>query len=181
MPAGAGGADRRALRRDGQASARKRRPYGGGAGAALAFFAYVGFDSVSTHSEEAKNPQRDVPIALIVSLVLCTALYIGVVAVLMGMVDFKQLDLAAPVADAFRRVGLPWAQFVVAAAGVAGITSVLLVTMLSQARILLAITRDGLLPASFFAAIHPRPGLHRLLHLRPPPQPPAADGGREAG
>ncbi len=132
------------------------KPVGMLAGAALAFFAYIGFDSVSTHSEEAKNPQRDVPIALIVSLVLCTALYIGVVAVLTGMVGYKDLDLAAPVADAFRRVGLPWAQFVVAAAGVAGITSVLLVTMLSQARILLAIARDGLLPAHFFAAIHPR-------------------------
>jgi APA family basic amino acid/polyamine antiporter len=132
------------------------KPVGMLAGAALAFFAYIGFDSVSTHSEEAKNPQRDVPIAIVVSLVLCTALYIGVVAVLTGMVNYKELDLAAPVADAFRRVGLPWAQFVVAAAGVAGITSVLLVTMLSQARILLAIARDGLLPAGFFAAVHPR-------------------------
>jgi APA family basic amino acid/polyamine antiporter len=132
------------------------QPVGMLAGAALAFFAYIGFDSVSTHAEEAKNPQRDVPIALIVSLVLCTVLYIGVVMVVTGMVPYQELDLAAPVAEAFRRVGLPWAQFVVAAAGVAGITSVLLVTMLSQARILLAIARDGLLPASFFAAIHPR-------------------------
>ncbi len=132
------------------------QPVGMLAGAALAFFAYIGFDSVSTHAEEAKNPQRDVPIALIVSLVLCTVLYIGVVMVVTGMVPYRELDLAAPVAEAFRRVGLPWAQFVVAAAGVAGITSVLLVTMLSQARILLAIARDGLLPASFFAAIHPR-------------------------
>jgi len=132
------------------------QPVGMLAGAALAFFAYIGFDSVSTHSEEAKNPQRDVPIAIIVSLVLCTALYIGVVAVVTGMVPYRNLDLAAPVADAFRRVGLPWAQFVVAAAGVAGITSVLLVTMLSQARILLAIARDGLLPFRFFGAVHPR-------------------------
>jgi APA family basic amino acid/polyamine antiporter len=132
------------------------QPVGMLAGAALAFFAYIGFDSVSTHSEEAKNPQRDVPIALVVSLVLCTALYIGVVVVVTGMVRYQDLDLAAPVADAFRRVGLPWAQFVVAAAGVAGITSVLLVTMLSQARILLAIARDGLLPAGFFGAVHPR-------------------------
>jgi APA family basic amino acid/polyamine antiporter len=132
------------------------QPVGMLAGAALAFFAYIGFDSVSTHSEEAKNPQRDVPIAIVVSLVLCTALYMGVVAVVTGMVPYKHLDLAAPVADAFRRVGLPWAQFVVAAAGVAGITSVLLVTMLSQARILLAIARDGLLPARFFGAVHPR-------------------------
>ncbi|HEV7509937.1 MAG TPA: amino acid permease [Thermoanaerobaculia bacterium] len=132
------------------------KPLGMLAGAALAFFAYIGFDSVSTHSEEAKNPQRDVPIGIIVSLVLCTLLYIGVVAVLTGMVPYDQLDMNAPVADAFRRVGLRWAQFLIALAGIAGITSVLLVTMLSQARILLAIARDGLLPPGFFGAVHER-------------------------
>jgi APA family basic amino acid/polyamine antiporter len=131
------------------------KPVGMLAGAALAFFAYIGFDSVSTHSEEAKNPQRDVPIGIIVSLVLCTLLYIGVVAVLTGMVPYDQLDMNAPVSDAFRRVGLRWAQFLIALAGIAGITSVLLVTMLSQARILLAIARDGLLPG-FFGAVHER-------------------------
>jgi APA family basic amino acid/polyamine antiporter len=132
------------------------RPLGMLAGAALAFFSFIGFDAVSTHAEEARRPQRDVPLALIVSLLLCTFLYIAVVAVLTGMVPARELDVAAPVADAFRRVGLPGVQFVVAAAGLAGITSVLLVTMLSQARIFLAIARDGLLPASFFAAVHPR-------------------------
>ncbi|HEX3552897.1 MAG TPA: amino acid permease [Thermoanaerobaculia bacterium] len=132
------------------------KPVGMLAGAALAFFAYIGFDSVSTHSEEARNPRRDVPIGIIVSLVLCTLLYICVVAVLTGMVPYDQLDVNAPVADAFRRVGLRWAQFLIALAGIAGITSVLLVTMLSQARILLAIARDGLLPAGFFAAVHDR-------------------------
>jgi APA family basic amino acid/polyamine antiporter len=132
------------------------RPIGMLAGAALAFFAYIGFDSVSTHSEEARNPQRDVPIGILVSLVLCTLLYIGVVAVLTGMVPYDQLDVNAPVSDAFRRVGLRWAQFLIAAAGIAGITSVLLVTMLSQARILLAIARDGLLPPGFFADVHER-------------------------
>jgi APA family basic amino acid/polyamine antiporter len=131
-------------------------PIGMLAGAALAFFAYIGFDSVSTHSEEAKNPQRDVPIGIIVSLVLCTLLYICVVAVLTGMVPYGELDVNAPVADAFGRVGLRWAQFLIALAGIAGITSVLLVTMLSQARILLAIARDGLLPPGFFAAVHDR-------------------------
>ncbi len=131
-------------------------PVGVLAGAALAFFSYIGFDSVSTHSEEAKNPQRDVPIGIIVSLVLCTLLYIAVVAVLTGMVPYDQLDINAPVADAFRRVGLRWAQFLIALAGIAGITSVLLVTMLSQARILLAISRDGLLPYRFFGAVHDR-------------------------
>jgi APA family basic amino acid/polyamine antiporter len=132
------------------------KPLGMLAGSALAFFAYIGFDSVSTHSEEAKNPQRDVPIGILVSLVLCTLLYIGVVAVLTGMVPYGQLDVNAPVSDAFRRVGLRWAQFLIALAGIAGITSVLLVTMLSQARVLLAIARDGLLPAGFFGAVHER-------------------------
>ena len=132
------------------------RPMGMLAGAALAFFAYIGFDSVSTHAEEARDPQRDVPTGIIASLILCTLLYIGVVAVLTGMVRYDQLDVAAPVADAFGRVGLRWAQAILAVAGVAGITSVMLVTMLSQARILLAIARDGLLPRSFFAAVHPR-------------------------
>ena len=132
------------------------RPLGMLAGAALAFFAYIGFDSVSTHAEEARRPERDVPLALITSLVLCTLLYIAVVAVLTGMVPYGQLDVAAPVADAFGRVGLRWAQVILALAGVAGIASVMLVTMLSQARVLLAIARDGLLPRSFFGAVHPR-------------------------
>ena len=132
------------------------RPLGMLAGAALAFFAYIGFDSVSTHAEEARRPERDVPLGLIASLVVCTTLYIAVVAVLTGMVPYDQLDLAAPVADAFGRVGLRWAQVILALAGVAGITSVMLVTMLSQARVLLAIARDGLLPRSFFGAVHPR-------------------------
>ena len=132
------------------------RPLGMLAGAALAFFAYIGFDSVSTHAEEAKNPQRDVPIGIVVSLTLCTLLYLAVVAVLTGMVPYDQLDIQAPVADAFDRVGLGWAHFLLALAGVAGITSVLLVMMLSQPRVLLAMARDGLLPQSFFGDVHPR-------------------------
>jgi APA family basic amino acid/polyamine antiporter len=130
------------------------RPLGMLAGAALAFFAYIGFDSVSTHSEEARNPQRDVPIGIISSLIICTVLYIAVVAVLTGMVNYKDLDINAPVAQAFEQIGLHWAQGLIAAAGVAGITSVLLVMMLSQPRVLLAMARDGLLPPSFFGAIH---------------------------
>jgi basic amino acid/polyamine antiporter, APA family len=132
------------------------RPLGMLAGAALAFFAYIGFDSVSTHSEEARRPQRDVPIGIIGSLVLCSTLYIAVVAVLTGMVPYDQLDMAAPVAEAFGRVGLRWAQGLIAIAGLAGITSVLLVQMQSQSRIFLAIARDGLLPPRFFAAVHER-------------------------
>lgn len=129
-------------------------PLGMIAGAGVIFFAYIGFDSVSTHAEEAKNPRRDVPIGIIVSLVLCTLLYIAVAAVLTGMVPYNQLDINAPVSAAFRQVGLPWAQFLISLGALTGITSVLLVLMLSQPRVLLAMARDGLLPASFFGAIH---------------------------
>jgi APA family basic amino acid/polyamine antiporter len=130
-------------------------PVGMLAGAAIIFFAYIGFDSVSTHAEEAKNPQRDVPIGIIASLVLCTILYIGVVAVLTGMVKYDQIDVEAGVSDAFKRNGLPWAEAIIAAAGVAGITSVLLVMMLSAPRVFLAMARDGLVPKSIFASVHP--------------------------
>ncbi|HEX7181020.1 MAG TPA: amino acid permease [Thermoanaerobaculia bacterium] len=132
------------------------RPLGMLSGAALAFFAYLGFDSVSTHAEEAKRPQRDVPIGIMVSLILCTFLYLGVVAVLTGMVPYNELDVAAPVAEAFERVGLGWAHFLLATAAAAGITSVLLVMMLSQPRVFLAMARDGLLPSRFFGDVHPR-------------------------
>jgi len=131
-------------------------PLGMLAGAGIIFFAYIGFDSVSTHAEEAKKPQRDVPIGIIVSLVLCTVLYIAVAAVLTGMVPYDKLNIEAPVSDAFRQVGLPWAQFLISLGAVAGITSVLLVLMLSQPRVMLAMARDGLVPQSFFGAVHPR-------------------------
>ncbi len=131
-------------------------PLGMLAGAAIVFFAYIGFDSVSTHAEEARNPSRDVPIGIIVSLVLCTVLYIIVSAVLTGMVPYNRINIDAPVSDAFRQVGLPWAQLLVSVGAVAGITSVLLVMMLSQPRIFLAMARDGLLPPGFFAAVHER-------------------------
>ena len=131
-------------------------PLGMLAGAAVIFFAYIGFDSVSTHSEEAKNPRRDVPIGIIVSLVLCTVLYIAVAAVITGMVPYGKINIDAPVSDAFRQAGLPWARFLVSIGAITGITSVLLVMMLSQARVLLAMARDGLLPMKFFGAVHER-------------------------
>ena len=130
------------------------KPVGMIAGAAIIFFAYIGFDAVSTQAEEAKNPQRDVPIGIIGSLLICTVLYIGVVAVLTGMVPYTQLSEDAGVSEAFKTAGLPWAEFLIAAAGVAGITSVLLVMLLGSARILMAIARDGLLP-KLFSDIHP--------------------------
>jgi basic amino acid/polyamine antiporter, APA family len=131
-------------------------PVGMLAGAAIIFFAYIGFDAVSTQAEEARNPQRDVPIAIITSLIVCTVLYIAVSAVLTGMVRYDQIDINAPVATAFRQVGLTWAQVLIAIGALTGITSVLLVMSLSQPRIMLAMARDGLLPQSFFGAVHPR-------------------------
>lgn len=131
-------------------------PVGMLAGAAIIFFAYIGFDSVSTHAEEAKRPQRDIPIGIIASLLICTVLYVAVVAVLTGMVKYDQISVNAGVSDAFKHAGLPWAEFIIAAAGVAGITSVLLVMMLSGPRVFLAMARDGMLPTGFFGAIHPR-------------------------
>ena len=132
------------------------QPIGMLAGAGIIFFAYIGFDSVSTHAEEARNPKRDVPIGIVVSLFICTALYIAVAAVLTGMVPYDQIDVDAPVASAFKSVGLVWAQFIVSIGAIAGITSVQLVLMLSQPRVLLAMARDGLLPTGFFGAVHPR-------------------------
>jgi basic amino acid/polyamine antiporter, APA family len=131
-------------------------PLGMLAGAATIFFAYIGFDSVSTHAEEAKNPKRDVPIGIITSLILCTILYILVAGVVTGMVPYNKINIDAPVSDAFRQVGLPWAQFLISLGALTGITSVLLVMMLSQPRVLLAMARDGLVPTSFFGAIHER-------------------------
>lgn len=132
------------------------KPLGMLAGAAIIFFAYIGFDSVSTHTEEAKNPQRDVPIGIMASLVVCTFLYIAVVAVLTGMVRFDQLDVNAPVSMAFKQRGLGWAEGIIATAGVAGITSVLLVMMLSGPRVFLSMARDGLLPKGVFGDVHPK-------------------------
>src|SRR5207302_11435986 len=92
---------------------------------------------------------------IIASLLICTVLYVAVVAVLTGMVRYDQLDVHAGVSNAFKKAGLTWAEFIIASAGVAGITSVLLVMMLSGPRVFLAMARDGLVPKEFFAAVHP--------------------------
>ncbi|HEX7230980.1 MAG TPA: amino acid permease [Candidatus Binatia bacterium] len=131
-------------------------PLGMMAGAAVVFYAYIGFDSVSTHAEEARNPSRDVPIGIIGSLLLCTILYIAVAAVLTGMLPYQQIDIDAPLAKAFSRIGLPWAHALISLGALTGITSVLMVLMLSQPRIMLAMARDGLLPNGFFGAVHPQ-------------------------
>ena len=138
------------------------------AGAAVIFFAYIGFDSVSTHAEEAKNPQRDVPIGIIASLVVCTVLYIAVAAVLTGMVPYDQINIETPVSDAFRQAGLPWARFLISAGAVAGITSVLLVMMLSQPRVWLAMARDGMVSPS---VLRRRPPRSTARPGRPPSSP----------
>lgn len=134
----------------------KGAPKGMLAGAASIFFAYIGFDSISTHAEEARNPKRDVPIGIIASLSLCTVLYIAVAAVLTGMVPYGKINIDAPVSSAFEAIGLEWARLVVSVGALTGITSVLLVMLLSQPRVLLAMARDGLLPVSFFGAVHDR-------------------------
>jgi APA family basic amino acid/polyamine antiporter len=133
------------------------------AGAALVFFAYIGFDAISTHSEEAKRPQRDVPFGIIASLIICTVLYLAVSAVLTGIQPYPDIDPDAGVAVAFRHLAaqeaspaLKVSAGLIAAGALAGITSVILITFLSQARIFLAIARDGLLPNSIFGAVHPR-------------------------
>ena len=132
------------------------RPLGMLAGAGVIFFAYIGFDAVSTHAEEARRPKRDVPVGIIASLVISTVLYMGVAAVLTGMVPYYNIDPKAPISKAFYTVGLTWARALISLGVTIGITSVVLVTMLSQARILMAMARDGLLPRRFFGAVHER-------------------------
>jgi APA family basic amino acid/polyamine antiporter len=123
--------------------------------ATIVFFAYIGFDAVSTQAGEAINPKKDVPFAIIASLVICTVLYILVSLVLTGMVPYTELDLKAPVASAFEGVGVTWAVFLIVVAATAGLTSVMLVMMLGQTRIFLGMAKDGLLPKGLFGAIHP--------------------------
>ncbi len=130
---------------------------GVGAAAAIIFFAYIGFDAVSTTAEEARNPQRDLPIGIIVSLSICTVLYIAVAAVLTGLIPYTSIDIHAPVADALRLVGFKWGAALVAVGAVAGITSVLVVMMLGQIRVFFAMSRDRLL-GPWLSTVHPRFG-----------------------
>lgn len=126
------------------------------AGAAYIFFAYIGFDTVSTHAGEAKNPQKDVPFGIITSLIVCTILYILVALVLTGMVNYKDIDITAPIAAAFGAVGLNYAVFIISVAALAGLTSVTIVMLLGQSRIFYAISKDGLLPKKTFGELHPK-------------------------
>ncbi|MDP4268431.1 MAG: amino acid permease, partial [Bacteroidota bacterium] len=127
-------------------------------GAAIVFFAYIGFDAVSTAAEEVKNPQKDLPKGIIFSLIICTALYIIVSAVLTGMVPYlKFKDTSAPVAFALSQIGINWGSALVSVGAVCGITSVLLVMMFGQTRVFFAMSRDGLLP-KVFGSVHERFG-----------------------
>jgi APA family basic amino acid/polyamine antiporter len=124
-------------------------------GAAVVFFAVFGYDTLTTAAEEARAPQRDVPRAVLLSLIVALTLYIAMSLVLTGIVRYDTLDNPAPVATAFTSLGLPWVAFVVSLAAVAGIASVMLAFLLACARIWFAMSRDGLLPG-WFAKLHPR-------------------------
>ena len=129
------------------------KPVGILAGASLVFFAYVGFDAVSTAVEEARDPQRDVPRGLIGSLLFCTIIYIVVSGVLTGIVNYKELNVSSPVAFALQRIGFNWASALVAAGVIAGLTTVMLVLYYALTRIITGVSRDGLLPP-YFAVVN---------------------------
>jgi APA family basic amino acid/polyamine antiporter len=123
--------------------------------AAIVFLAYVGFDAVSTTAEEAKNPQRDLPIGIMGSLIVATVLYVAVAAIMTGIVPYRELGVADPIALVLNTLKMPWASAIISVGAIAGITSVLLVLIMGQPRILFAMSRDGLLPP-FLSRVHPR-------------------------
>ncbi len=125
--------------------------------AAIVFLAFVGFDAVSTAAEEAKNPQRDMPIGIMSSLAIATVLYMAVSAIMTGIVPYQQLGVPDPVALVLNQLKMPWASAIVSVGALAGITSVLLVLILAQPRILFAMSRDGLLPPGL-SKVHRRFG-----------------------
>ncbi len=125
------------------------------AGAALVFFAYIGFDVVATTAEETKNPQRDMPIGIIASLLICTILYCAVAFVVTGMVPYQDLDPNAALANAFVFHGADWMAVLISAGAVAGLTTVVLTLLIGATRIIFAMSRDALLPAGL-AKVHPR-------------------------
>ncbi|MCY0386092.1 amino acid permease [Robbsia sp. Bb-Pol-6] len=124
-------------------------------GASVVFFAFIGFDAVSTAAQEAKRPQRDMPIGILGSLVICTVLYIAVAAVLTGLVPYARLNVADPIAKGVDVIGLPWFSILIKLGALTGLTTVILVLLYGQSRIFYTMAHDGLLPA-VFARIHPR-------------------------
>jgi APA family basic amino acid/polyamine antiporter len=130
-------------------------------GSAVMFFAYIGFDAVSTAAQEARNPQRDLPFGILVSLAVCTVLYIAVAIVLIGIVPYTKLNVADPIAVGIEATGLTWFSPVVKVSSLVGLFSTLLVQLLGQTRIFFSMSRDGLLPG-LFGRVHPR---FRTPHL----------------
>ncbi len=124
-------------------------------GAAVIFFAYIGFDAVSTAAQEAKNPQRDMPIGILGSLAICTVLYIAVAGLLTGVLHYSQLNVAAPVANAMDATGVRWGSLLVKVGSLAGLSTVMLVSLMGQSRIFFTMSQDGLLPP-WASAVHPR-------------------------
>ncbi|VBB07646.1 amino acid/polyamine transporter i, partial [Lucifera butyrica] len=131
-------------------------------GAAIVFFAYIGFDAVSTAAEECKNPNRDIPIGIVGSLVVCTVLYIAVAAVLTGVVPYTSLNNSEPVAFALRAIGMNFGSALVALGAICGITTVLLVMIYGQTRVFLAMSRDGMIPRKL-VKIHPQYGTPHVI------------------
>ncbi|MDR2930410.1 MAG: amino acid permease [Propionibacteriaceae bacterium] len=132
--------------------------YGGSgifAGAALVFFAYIGFDVVATTAEEARNPKRDLPVGIIASLVICTVLYCAVALVITGMLPTPDIPQSAALANAFALVGQPWMAIVISAGAVLGLTTVVLTMLIGSTRLIFAMSRDGLFPMGL-AKVHPR-------------------------
>lgn len=134
------------------------------AGASLVFFAYIGFDVVATTAEEAKNPQRDMPIGIIASLSICTVLYIAVALVITGMVRYDKIDPSAALASAFESVGKGGYATLIAGGAVAGLTTVVMTLMIGATRVVFAMSRDWLLPKSL-AHVNPRTGTPVKLTL----------------
>ena len=124
-------------------------------GASVVFFAFIGFDAVSTAAQEAKNPQRDMPIGILGSLIICTTFYMAVAAVLTGLVPYQQLNVPDPIAVGIDVIGAPWLAFLVKFGALTGLTSVILVFLYGQSRIFLTMSNDGLLPSAF-QTVHPR-------------------------
>ncbi|MEV5898044.1 amino acid permease [Nonomuraea fuscirosea] len=132
--------------------------------AAIVFFAFIGFDIVATAAEETVDPQRDVPRGIIGSLVICTILYVAVSLVVVGMQHYTQLSTDAPLSGAFTAVGQPWLASIIGVGAIAGLTTVVLVLLMGQTRVLFAMSRDGLLPRSM-AKVHPRFGTPARLTM----------------
>jgi APA family basic amino acid/polyamine antiporter len=131
------------------------------AGAAIIFFAYIGFDAVSTAAEETKNPRKDVPLGLMICLGVVIVLYVAVAFVLTGIVPFKEIDVNNALPAALARIGIRWGQAFVATGALIGMISTLLVTLYGQIRIFMVMARDGLLPPAF-SKVHP---VHKTPHL----------------